>query len=184
MSQSLLGEIVTLTFMAFATGMDAFSVSLGIGMQKIRLRRIALIGLIFGIFHIAMPSFGIILGYFISMKVGHLTTLLGGALLVVIGVHMLLSAFNHETKTTFKPTGVALLALAFIVSIDSFSVGLGIGLSGTKILIALILFGSVSTFLTWLGMIIGTKVHGFLGAYSEILGGSILCGFGLNILFG
>lgn len=184
MSQTVVGEIVSLTLMAFATGMDAFSVSLGIGMQKIRLKRIALIGLVFGFFHIGMPSIGIILGQMISTKIGNWTTLTGGALLVVIGVHMLLSAFNHEVKSSFKPTGIALLTLAFVVSIDSFSVGLGLGLSGTKILIALLLFGTASMLLTWLGMLLGRKVHGFLGAYSEILGGSILCGFGLNILFG
>lgn len=184
MSQIVLGEIIPLAFMAFATGMDAFSVSLGIGMQKIRLRQIAFIGLVFGVFHIIMPAIGIILGQLISTQIGHWTALTGGALLIVIGVHMLLSAFNHEAKSAFESKGIALLLLAFIVSIDSFSVGLGLGLSGTTVLLALFLFGASSTCLTWLGMLLGRRVHGFLGAYSEILGGSILCGFGLNILFG
>lgn len=184
MSQTVSGEIIPLIFMAFAIGMDAFSVSLGIGMQRIRLRRIAFIGIVFGIFHVMMPSFGIVLGQIISTKIGHWTTLLGGSLLIVIGVHMLLSAFNREIKLNFNPTGIALITLALIVSIDSFSVGLGLGLSGAKILVVLMFFGTASMFLTWLGLLLGTKVHGFLGAYSEILGGSILCGFGLNILFG
>ncbi|HLR71846.1 MAG TPA: manganese efflux pump [Pseudogracilibacillus sp.] len=184
MSQTALGEFIPLIFMAFATSMDAFSVSLGIGMQKIRLKRIALIGMIFGVFHVIMPFSGILLGNIISNKVGHLTTLLGGSLLIAIGVHMLLSAFNDDSKEAIKVSSIGMFALAFIVSVDSFSVGLGIGLSGTNILITLLLFGFISMLLTWIGLLFGRKVYGFLGAYSEILGGSILCGFGLHILFG
>lgn len=184
MSHVITIELIPIIFMAFATGMDAFSVSLGIGMQKVRLKYIAFIGMIFGAFHIVMPAMGMILGQMISNQIGHYTALVGGALLVVIGVHMLLSAFNQETSIAFKPTGIALISLAFIISIDSFSVGLGLGLSGTRIVITLLLFGFISMLLTWTGMLLGRKVHGFLGVYSGILGGSILCGFGLNIIFG
>jgi len=36
--------------------------------------------------------------------------------------------------------------------------------------------------LTWSGLLIGRKIQGLLGLYSEILGGSILCAFGLKLL--
>ncbi|SHG89728.1 manganese efflux pump MntP [Ornithinibacillus halophilus] len=179
-----IGEVVSLLFMAIALGMDAFSVSLGIGMQKIRLKRIAFIGIVIGIFHVIMPFIGIVLGQAISSSIGSLTTLLGGLLLVGIGSQMVFSAFNHEVPQVIKTTGIGLLFFAISVSIDSFSVGLGLGLSGVKIALVLILFGAASTILTWLGMIIGRKVRGLLGVYSEILGGSILFAFGLYIIFG
>ncbi|GAB4074813.1 manganese efflux pump MntP family protein [Barrientosiimonas marina] len=178
-----LGEMVSLVFMAFALGMDAFSISLGMGMQQIRLKRIAIAGLVVGFFHTVMPFTGIVLGSFISTQIGHYAELSGGLLLVAIGAQMIFSAFNYETKKLVQPVGLGLIFFAFSVSLDSFSVGLSLGLSNGKTVIALILFAAASTFLTWAGMLMGKKVYGLLGAYSEILGGSILVGFGLHILF-
>ena len=179
-----IGDIVSLVFVAFAIGMDAFSISLGMGMQEIRLKRIAFIGCVFGVFHMVMPFIGILIGQKLSAQIGHYTVLFGGLLLIGIGAQMIFSAFNRETRRMIEPVGIGLFVLAFSVSIDSFSVGLSLGLSGIKTAIALILFGVISMCLTWSGMVLGRKVHGFLGVYSEILGGSVLCAFGLNILFG
>ncbi|MGJ9458205.1 manganese efflux pump MntP [Oceanobacillus sp. CF4.6] len=181
---SFSSEFISLLFLAIALSMDAFSVSLGMGMQRIRLKRIAVIGLVIGIFHIIMPFLGILLGKAISNQIGELTTLAGGVLLFVIGAQMFFSAFNHEVKSRVLPVGAGLILIAFSVSIDSFTVGLGLGISGVKIFLTLFLFGAASCALTWLGMLLGRKVHGYLGTYSELLGGSILCGFGLYILFG
>ena len=51
----LAGELLTLSIMAFALGMDAFSVGLGMGMIQLRFRQILYIGLVIGIFHMFMP---------------------------------------------------------------------------------------------------------------------------------
>lgn len=179
-----IGEFISLLFLAFALGLDAFSVSLGMGMQRFRLKHIALIGIVIGLFHILMPFIGIVLGHVISGQIGNYATLVGGLLLFGIGAQMLFSVFNSQKKRLIQPIGIGLFILAFSVSIDSFSVGLSLGISGVKTALALFMFGLASMILTWGGMLIGRKVHGLIGAYSEILGGSILCGFGLNILFG
>src|SRR5690625_2868411 len=177
-------EIISLIFVAIALGMDAFSVSLGMGMQQLRLKRIMEIGFIFGLFHIILPFIGIVIGRFLSIKIGHIAILASGLILVAIGVQMILTAFNHELKTNVQPLRVGLLFLGLSVSLDSFPVGLSIGMSWVKTVIALFLFGVVSTGMTWTGLLLGKKVRGLLGAYSEMLGGSILCTFGLTIIFG
>ncbi|GAB3044852.1 manganese efflux pump MntP [Virgibacillus ainsalahensis] len=184
MQDYYIAEIVSLLIMATALGADAFSVSLGLGMQQLRLKRIALIGIVIGLMHVLMPFVGIILGQVISTQIGQFTTLAGGLLLFGIGAQMFFSAFHQGSKKMVEPVGIGLFLLAFSVSIDSFSVGLSLGISGVKIVLALFLFGAASTILTWCGMMLGRKVHGLLGAYSELLGGSILCGFGLYLLFG
>ncbi|MDR6120978.1 putative Mn2+ efflux pump MntP [Bacillus sp. SLBN-46] len=56
----LVGELLTLVIMAFALGMDAFSVGLGMGMYKLRLRKIFEIGITIGIFHVWMPLVGLL----------------------------------------------------------------------------------------------------------------------------
>src|SRR5699024_7738653 len=177
MTEYHIGEIVSLVFMAAALGMDAFSVGLGIGMQRLRLKRIALIGLIIGLFHIGMPFIGIVLGKAISVQIGHYTTLAGGLLMVGIGAQMFFSAFNHEIKKIVQPVGVVLLILACTVSIDSFFVVISLVISGVITAITLLMFGGASMIITWGGMLLGRKVRGLVGAYSVFLGGSILCVF-------
>lgn len=75
---SIVNEIYTLSVVAFAVGMDAFSVSLGMGMIPIRLRQIFRIGLLVGTFHILMPLVGMITGKLLSEQLGALATYIGG----------------------------------------------------------------------------------------------------------
>lgn len=184
MSEYYLAEVISLLFLAFALGMDAFSIGLGIGMQRIRLKRMALVGITIGIFHIFMPFLGMIFGQVISAQIGEWATLAGGLLLVGIGAQMFFSAFNHDSSKVVQPIGFGLFMIGFSVSIDSFSVGLSLGISGVSLILALFFFGTFSMVLSWAGMLVGRKVRGFLGVYSGLLGGSILIGFGLNVLFG
>ncbi|HLR81347.1 MAG TPA: manganese efflux pump MntP family protein [Bacillota bacterium] len=184
MTQNIFAEWTPLLFMAFALGMDAFSVSLGLGMQMLRLKRIAIIGIVIGFFHTIMPLLGIILGKAISTQIGDLTMFAGGLLIIGIGSQMIFTSFNREGQTFLKPVGFGLFLLALTVSMDSFSVGLSLGLFATQTVVVLFLFGFMSMVLAWAGLLLGKKTHHLLGTYSEMLGGSILCGFGLYILFG
>ncbi|WP_260286894.1 manganese efflux pump MntP [Peribacillus aracenensis] len=181
------GEIITLLLMAFALGMDAFSVGLGMGMFKLRLRQILFIGLIVGIFHIWMPLLGMGAGRFISEKFGTFATYAGGLLLIILGIQMFIpgkkdGAGARENKM-LAPVGKGLFIFALGVSLDSFSVGLTLGIYGAKTILTVLCFGFAATLLTWAGLLLGRKMQGLLGVYSEILGGSILCAFGLKLLF-
>ncbi|MFD1020080.1 manganese efflux pump MntP [Thalassobacillus hwangdonensis] len=178
-----LGEVSSLTFLGFALGLDAFSVSLGLGMQVMRLKRIFYIGIIIGIFHMIMPFIGISLGRRLSEEFSDIAIVLGGLLLIGIGAHMLFSTFRENDAPLQAPIGMGTFVFAFTVSIDSFSAGLSLGLSGVGVLLAIILFGVMSTVLTWTGFLLGRTAKGLLGVYSELLGGSILVAIGLNTLF-
>ncbi|MBP2243015.1 putative Mn2+ efflux pump MntP [Cytobacillus eiseniae] len=180
----LFSVLFTLTLMAFALAMDAFSVGLGMGMYKLRLRQILKIGLLIGMFHVWMPLLGMITGKFLSEQFGMFATYVGGGLLLLLGIQMIWSGFKKEESSMITPVGWGLLLFGFSVSLDSFSVGLTLGIYGAKMLIVLICFGTTATILTWLGLLIGRKVQGWLGSYSEALGGSILIAFGIKLLFG
>lgn len=175
-------ELYSLSLMAFAVGMDAFSVSLGIGMNRLRLRRIFQLGLTVGLFHILMPLAGSIFGKFLSEHLGVLAVYSGGILLVFIGIQMVLSSFKQE-KTSHIPHGLGVLFFALSVSLDSFTLGLTLGIFEAKMVTALVLFGLFATGLSWLGLLLGRKMQRFFGNYSEALGGSILFFFGLKLLF-
>lgn len=178
----MVSEVITLLLMAFALGMDAFSVGLGMGMYRLRLRQIFKIGITIGVFHVWMPLVGMLAGKFLSDKFGTIASYLGGFLLVFLGLQMVWSSIRKEQKSIITPVGLGLLMFALSVSLDSLSVGLTLGIYRAKTIMVLLCFGIVATILTWCGLFIGRKVQGWLGAYSEALGGSILLAFGLKLL--
>ncbi|PLS07935.1 manganese efflux pump MntP [Neobacillus cucumis] len=178
----MVGELITLILMAFALGMDAFSVGLGMGMYKLPLRKIFNIGLTIGLFHVWMPLLGLLAGKFLSEKFGTFATLIGGGLLILLGVQMIWSTMKKEEAKVITPVGFGLLLFALSVSLDSFSVGLTLGIYGAKTFMVILCFGIVATVQTWAGLLLGKKVQGWLGSYSEALGGAILLAFGLKLL--
>jgi manganese efflux pump family protein len=179
---TLIAELFTLILMAFALGMDAFSIGIGMGMFNLRLKQIFYIGITVGIFHVWMPLLGMITGKFLSETFGSFATYAGGILLIVLGVQMFVSSFKDEESTLITPVGVGLLLFALSVSLDSFSVGLSLGIFGARTAVSVFCFGIAATILTWAGLLIGKKFQGVLGTYSEALGGSILFAFGIKLL--
>ncbi|MBP3952778.1 manganese efflux pump MntP family protein [Bacillus suaedae] len=168
--------------MACALGMDAFSVSLGMGMLGLRLRQIFRIGVVIGMFHIIMPLLGIIAGRLLSSYFGMIANLIGGGLLLLIGLQMIVSAFKSEDEPAIKPVGFGLIIFALSVSVDSFSAGLSLGMLGAKTIVAVGLIGFMSMLLSWLGLIMGAKFQNLVGSYGEVLGGFILLGFGVKLI--
>ncbi len=178
-----LNGTISILIMAMALGMDAFSVGLGMGLQLLRLKRIFFIGITVGMFHVLMPFIGMIMGRLISSQLEGAATLGAGLLLVGLGVHMMFQTFQEDRAKPMKPIGLGLILFSFSVSVDSFSVGLSLGMSGVKILLTIILFGISSAILTWSGLLLGRKAHSLLGVYGELLGGIILCAYGLHFIF-
>ncbi|MBM7585247.1 putative Mn2+ efflux pump MntP [Bacillus pakistanensis] len=179
---SVIGELFTLMLMAFALGMDAFSIGIGMGMFQLRLKQIFFIGITVGVFHIWMPLLGMITGKFLSEQFGSIAAFAGGLLLIALGIQMFLSSFKGDDTKVMTPVGFGLILFALSVSLDSFSVGLTLGIFGARTAVAVICFGIAATLLTWTGLLIGRRVQGWLGSYSEALGGSILFAFGVKLL--
>lgn len=169
--------------MAFALGMDAFSVSLGMGMVTLKLRQILYIGMTIGIFHIIMPFIGMVLGRFLSERYGDVANFAGAILLIGLGFYIVYSSILEGEETKTAPIGISLFVFAFGVSIDSFSVGLSLGIYGAETIITILLFGLISMLLAWMGLLLGSHAKNILGTYGEIVGGIILVGFGLYLLF-
>ncbi|KYG29234.1 manganese efflux pump MntP family protein [Alkalihalobacillus trypoxylicola] len=177
-----MGEIVTIILMAGALGMDAFSISLGMGMLGLRRKQIFLIGFIIGVFHFFMPLLGMVAGIWVSSYMGAITIYIGGALLIFIGVQMIYSGLKDEEMSFMKPTGWGLFIFALSVSLDSFSAGLSFGMLGTKTFLTVTLIAVFSMLLSWIGLIMGAKFQRYIGVYGVLLGGCILIGFGIKLL--
>lgn len=175
-------EWIGLFIMASALGMDAFSVSLGMGMAGLGLLQIFRIGIIVGVFHLFMPLSGIFVGRFLSTHFDVIATYIGGGLLLIIGLHMVISSLFNKGQA-LKPIGWGIILFSFSISIDSFSVGLSLGMLGAKTAVTVGMISAVSMMLAWMGLLLGAKFHRFIGSYGELLGGCVLIGFGFEFFF-
>jgi putative Mn2+ efflux pump MntP len=170
--------------MAFALGLDAFSLGLGIGMKGIRLLDILKISIVIAVFHIFMPLFGFFMGNYLGLLLGGIANTVGGILLVLLGSHMVYSAVRGEAVKSFDYRTVGgLLLFSSMVSIDAFSVGVSLGMFATDLLLAVLLFGIFGGGMSILGLLLGRRIGYWIGGYGEAFGGAILFMFGLKFLF-
>ncbi|MBB5174087.1 manganese efflux pump MntP family protein [Texcoconibacillus texcoconensis] len=176
-------EWFTLIIMGLALGLDAFSLSVGLGMMRIDYRQVFNVGVAVGLFHVIMPLIGLVLGQVLSQYIGVFAYIISGLVLLLIGIQMIASSFSNSDVQVLKPFGWGLMLFAFSVSIDSFSVGLSLGMLGAETVVTVASFGLISMFLTWFGLGFGRYVGHWFGSHSEMLGGGVLIAFGLKILF-
>src|SRR5690606_16569261 len=106
-------------------------------------------------------------------------------LLVLLGSHMIYSAIRGSGQTPAFEVASAfgLLIFALSVSIDSFSVGISLGLFASDIILTVLMFGAFGGAMSVAGLLLGRRVGGMIGEYGEALGGVILLAFGLKFLF-
>ncbi len=177
------GEFTTIVLMAVALGMDAFSLGIGIGMKGIRLLHVLQISVVIAIFHILMPLIGMATGHYVSAILGEVAVAAGGGLLVLLGSHMIYCAFRQHHAPLFNIMTVwGLLVFALTVSVDSFSVGISLGLFATDVIATVLLFGLFGGAMSVAGLLVGRRVGSWVGDYGEAVGGVILLLFGLKFL--
>ncbi|WP_420799856.1 manganese efflux pump MntP family protein [Paenibacillus paridis] len=178
------GQFLTLFIIAVALGLDAFSLGLGIGLKGIRLRDILKLGVVIALFHVLMPLAGIYTGQYVGGLLGDVATTAAGILLVLLGGHMIYSSLRGEAVQSFDHKSLwGLLVLSLSVSIDSFSVGITLGMFSANLWMTILLFGILGGLMSVSGLLLGRKVSGNLGEYGEAIGGGILFVFGILFIF-
>ncbi|MFC6648161.1 manganese efflux pump MntP family protein [Paenibacillus rhizoplanae] len=180
------GQLVTIAIMAVALGMDAFSLGVGIGMRGIRLLHVLQLSLLIAFFHVLMPLLGLFTGSYVGHLLGQVTTYAAGALLVMLGGHMVFNSFrqdNGSSRQMDHRTIWGMLLISLSVSVDSFSVGVSLGMFVNSIILTVLAFGACGGVMSITGLLLGRRVSRGLGEYGEALGGAILLAFGLMFIF-
>jgi putative Mn2+ efflux pump MntP len=127
------------------------------------------ISIVIGFFHVIMPLMGMFTGQYVGSLLGDVATAIGGLLLVLLGSHMVYSSLRGEAIPSFDHRTLwGLFVFSLSVSMDSFSVGLSLGMFATDILVT--------------GLLLGRHMGSWVGDYGEALGGIILLAFGLKFL--
>lgn len=174
----------TILLIAVALGMDAFSLSIGVGMQGITAYRSGQLSAIIGVLHIVLPLLGIYLGQALGTVAGNVASYVGAGVLIILGVKMIYEEFTEEEEESMdKLSGWQFVILPVSVSLDSLSIGFSLGTFGVGQLIFVTgTFGIVAALMTLAGIILGTRI-GHAIEKTSILGGGILVILGLKMLF-
>ena len=178
-----LGQWMTIMIMAVALGMDAFSLGIGIGLKGIRRLDILKLGAVIAFFHIVMPLMGMFMGQYVGSLLGHVATSVGGGLLLLLGGHMVYNSLRSGETMPFDYRSLwGMMLFALSVSIDSFSVGVSLGMFVSDIALTVLSFGLLGGLMSVLGLMLGRTVSHSLGGYGEACGGIILLIFGIMFL--
>ncbi len=180
-------ELVTSLFIAVGLAMDAFAVSLGIGTTGQARDRRSKFRLIFhfGFFQGAMTLLGWLLGSTIAGLIGSIDHWVALVLLAYVGINMIRSGLNPdgETYQANPSKGKTLMMLCVATSLDAMAVGLSMAMLRTPVLIPSLVIGVVTAGLSAVGLFAGTQLGITFGKRMEILGGLILIGIGLRIVY-
>lgn len=171
-------NIILIFIIAVSLSMDAFSLSLAYGTISMSKKEIKLLSIIVGIYHFFMPILGMLIGKFI-FNIIHIS----GDLIVLIifsfiGINMIIESLKKEEKVKKMKLGEMIL-FGLAVSIDSFSVGIGINSISNNFIMCSSIFSITSFLFTYISLKLGNKLNQLIGKIATIMGGIVLILFGL-----
>nr|WP_318381354.1 manganese efflux pump MntP [uncultured Enterobacter sp.] len=175
--------------LAFGMSMDAFAVSIGKGatLHKPKFSEALRTGLIFGVIETLTPLAGWGLGMLASQFVLEWNHWIAFVLLVFLGVRMLVEGIrgnDDEENAPLQRHGFWLLVTtAIATSLDAMAVGVGLAFLQVNIVTTALTIGCATLIMTTLGMMIGRFIGPLLGKRAEVLGGIVLIGMGVQILW-
>jgi putative Mn2+ efflux pump MntP len=174
--------LLTLLLVAGSVGADNFAAAIAIGLagvdRHVRMR----IAVVFGLFEAGMPVIGLVVGRDLSGSLGSRAHLVGGALLVLVGLQMGVSAWRSDEDAPPTLAGAPLarlIVLAAGLSIDNLVIGFALGARDTPLILVI---GVVSVGLSLLGLELGSRLGAEVGQRSELLGAGVLVAVGTAIL--
>ncbi len=164
---------ILIPLIAISLSMDAFSLSLAYGTLNISKKNQLTLSLIVGIYHLFMPILGMKIGILIIKTLPIKPDFIIFFVLTFIGVQMILESLK-ESRSINIMNFIELLVFGLAVSIDSFSVGIGLLAITSNWLISSIIFAISAFTFTLLGLQLGKKLNDKFGNISTLLGGIML----------
>ena len=171
-------QILSILLIGIALSMDTFSLSLSLGTFNITNKQALKLSIIVGIMHFFMPILGMLLGEKLISLFELQCDFLLGVILLFIAIQMIIDLIKHE-ENSFNLNILGMFLFALGVSLDSFSVGLGIKAITESINLATSIFAICSFIFTFTGIMIGKFANKFIGTYASILGVVILLILGI-----
>ena len=179
--------ILELFLIGVSLSMDAFAVSIckGLSVQRLRWSHALTAGAWFGAFQALMPLAGWLLGTRFEGIITSVDHWVAFVLLVLIGGNMVKESRGACEALDASFAVRAMFPLAVATSIDALAVGLSFSLLNINVWGPSTLIGVVCAVITALGLLAGKGLaHAdIFGRRAELVGGCVLIGIGLKILY-
>lgn len=176
-------DIISIIFLSIGLAMDAFSISVTLGLsQKLDVKQASIIAIFFGGFQFIMPILGWVSGIQLHYIVSTFAPWIAFFLLVAIGGKMIYEASSAEEKSSYGISLKEILILSVATSIDAFAVGVTFAFLNVAILFPVIMIGLITFTLSFIGVYIGKNIGHLFENKMEIVGGVILIILGFKIL--
>ena len=173
---------------ALALAMDAFAVSVGLGVSQKGLswNQVFRLAFCFGLFQFLMPLIGWLAGQTVIESIKAVDHWVAFGLLLMVGGKMISESFRGQDKNNKlkgdQTRGLVLLMLSVATSIDALAVGLSFTALGQAVFYPSVVFGVVAFLMAVAGAKIGPLFGQFAGRWAEFLGGAVLIFIGVKIL--
>jgi putative Mn2+ efflux pump MntP len=177
-------SIAEIFLIALGVSMDAFAVSISVGLSNIKNRTRTAIktGLYFGFFQAMMPVVGFFIGTAFSKYITTIDHWIAFALLGAIGVKMIVDGQKNDADEAHDVKTGRMLVLAVATSIDALAIGVGFSFIEVHIFQAAILIGITTFLLSTTGVFFGKIIGARFSERATLCGGAILIIMGLKIL--
>jgi len=179
--------LITVLFISIGLAMDAFAVSIGLGIKaKDNKMRVAVkAAFLFGVFQSLMPVIGWFAGNQFKDLLKNYSPWVTFIILILIGIKMIYESTKMDKKC--DPSGnadkfITLLILAIATSIDALAVGVSFSFMNIAITIPVIIIGLVAFIFSFIGVEIGNRLGCYAKSRAEIFGGLILILLGIKTL--
>lgn len=165
--------IILIFFIAVSLSMDAFFLSIAYGSLNLEKKKVYMLSIIVGLYHFFMPIFGITFGNILNIKSNYIVALI----FLVIGINMIFDIYKEKQ---IKPISLLyMLLFGLSVSIDSFTVGIGLSKIMEFTMLCPVTFSLVSLIFTYIGLVLGKKISETVGNVSIFIGGLTLIVLGV-----
>lgn len=178
-------ESIELLIIAVGLSMDAFAVAVckGLSMKKMNYKNAIITGGFFGGFQAVMPLIGYLLGTQFKDYITSIDHWIVFVLLAIIGMKMIKESQSTcpISDDSFNLKNITVLALA--TSIDALAVGVTFAFLQVDIISAIVIIGIITFAFSFIGVKVGNIFGTKFKSKAEIVGGIILIGMGIRILF-
>ena len=179
--------LITIIIIALGLSMDAFAVSIvsGAAYKQLKIKHALRIALFFGGFQAIMPVIGYLAGLSIKTYIATYDHWVAFGILSAVGGKMIYESFKiKNAEDSLNPSNiVVLLVLSIATSIDALAIGVTLSFLRVSLAAAVSIIGLVTFVLSYLGVFIGKRFGHFFENKIEAIGGLILIGIGIKILF-
>ena len=179
-------DIISIILIAVGLSMDSFSVSIinGCTLKELNTPRILSISLFFALFQAFMPVLGWLSGLRVEKYIQELDHWIVFLLLSFIGLKMIVEGMKKDNP---PPSSVfpikKLIGQSLATSIDAFAVGVSFSLLELSLITPVMIIGLVTFGFAMLGLFLGKYFNKLLGQRADVIGGIILIGMGIKILY-